>query len=379
MLVLCNFTFYFALTYLTALDSLTDVTYAAVASVDHKDGIVKSFKHTIFVDIVGRSCNSGSGSSSDKDVDVNSVTNGQMLNLCYDMSYVCVNTSNHANDEGSDLVSISGVVGSKLYSEPFREASISSSGEETNLSLKDTNITKEQSGLGLDLHTLNHNDVYSYADASSKKSACTNFVLDAPALQDDFYLNLVDWSLNNVLAVGLRNYVYIWNACSSNDHSVCWLGGYNGGLVLFLGLAMEKFRTLVIEVEVKVFCNEILAHKKLLLVCGLKWSYDNRELAFGGNDNRLFVWIQHSTQHVLKYYEHMAAVKAIAWFPHVHRLLASGGEENRNSNSNGRQDTENGNSNSNGRQDTVSKEGVGAEKKDTWKLTKKHGKFKLDQ
>ena len=28
-------------------------------------------------------------------------------------------------------------------------------------------------------------------------------VLDAPALQDDFYLNLVDWSAQNVLAVGL--------------------------------------------------------------------------------------------------------------------------------------------------------------------------------
>jgi cell division cycle 20-like protein 1 (cofactor of APC complex) len=28
-------------------------------------------------------------------------------------------------------------------------------------------------------------------------------VLDAPALQDDFYLNLVDWSSSNLLAVGL--------------------------------------------------------------------------------------------------------------------------------------------------------------------------------
>nr|GEW96100.1 suppressor of gamma response 1 [Tanacetum cinerariifolium] len=139
---------------------LKDVTYAAVASVDHKDGKVKSFKHTIFVDIVGRSCNSGS----DKNVDVNSVTEGQMLNLCSDMSYVCVNTSNHANDEGSDLVSISGVV-TKLYH------------------------------LG-------------------------------------------------------------------NDDSVCRLGGYNGRLVLFLGLAM---------------------------VCGLKWPYDNRELASGGNDIRIIL------------------------------------------------------------------------------------------
>nr|GEY83936.1 protein ILITYHIA isoform X1 [Tanacetum cinerariifolium] len=36
---------------------------------------------------------------------------------------------------------------------------------------------------------------------------------------------------------------------------------------------------------------------------------------------------------------------------------------------------ENGNSNSNGRQDTVSKERVGAGKKDTGKLTKKHGEI----
>ncbi|RWV98040.1 hypothetical protein GW17_00039136 [Ensete ventricosum] len=41
------------------------------------------------------------------------------------------------------------------------------------------------------------------------------FVLDAPALQDDFYLNLVDWSSHNVLAVGLGDCVYLWNACSS--------------------------------------------------------------------------------------------------------------------------------------------------------------------
>lgn len=30
-------------------------------------------------------------------------------------------------------------------------------------------------------------------------------VLDAPSLQDDFYLNLVDWSVNNVLSVSLLN------------------------------------------------------------------------------------------------------------------------------------------------------------------------------
>ncbi|VAH74706.1 unnamed protein product [Triticum turgidum subsp. durum] len=34
-------------------------------------------------------------------------------------------------------------------------------------------------------------------------------VLDAPSLQDDFYLNLVDWSSQNMLAVGLGTCVYL--------------------------------------------------------------------------------------------------------------------------------------------------------------------------
>lgn len=37
-------------------------------------------------------------------------------------------------------------------------------------------------------------------------------VLDAPALSDDFYLNLIDWSSSNQLAVGLGNCIYLWNA-----------------------------------------------------------------------------------------------------------------------------------------------------------------------
>lgn len=39
---------------------------------------------------------------------------------------------------------------------------------------------------------------------SKEKIAKTPFkVLDAPALKDDFYLNLIDWSSENILAVGL--------------------------------------------------------------------------------------------------------------------------------------------------------------------------------
>jgi len=46
-------------------------------------------------------------------------------------------------------------------------------------------------------------------------------VLDAPALQDDFYLNLVDWSNSNILAVGLDRAVYIWSAADQRVSKLC--------------------------------------------------------------------------------------------------------------------------------------------------------------
>ena len=57
---------------------------------------------------------------------------------------------------------------------------------------------------------------------SNRKIAKMPFkVLDAPQLQDDFYLNLVDWSSQNVLAVGLNRAVYIWSACTSRVTKLC--------------------------------------------------------------------------------------------------------------------------------------------------------------
>ena len=46
-------------------------------------------------------------------------------------------------------------------------------------------------------------------------------VLDAPMLQDDFYLNLVDWSSSNILAVGLNGAVYIWSASDQRVTKLC--------------------------------------------------------------------------------------------------------------------------------------------------------------
>lgn len=49
-------------------------------------------------------------------------------------------------------------------------------------------------------------------------------VLDAPALKDDYYLNLLDWSATNVLAVGLASNIYLWSATSSRVTKLTDLG-----------------------------------------------------------------------------------------------------------------------------------------------------------
>ena len=199
-------------------------------------------------------------------------------------------------------------------------------------------------------------------------------VLDAPGLQDDFYLNLVDWSKSNVLAVGLTSCVYLWGACTSkvtklcalpavgdsvtsvawNNNSTTLAVGTDSGDVQIWDPAVQKLiRTYEghsARVGTLAWNGQILAtasrDRNILLrdlrspssyfsklkghtqeVCGLKWSYDNVQLASGGNDNTLMIWsARRATAPVFKKLtDHCAAVKAIAWSPHQHGLLASGG------------------------------------------------------
>lgn len=199
-------------------------------------------------------------------------------------------------------------------------------------------------------------------------------VLDAPALQDDFYLNLVDWSSQNILAVGLGSCVYLWSACTSKVTKLCdlaqsedivtsvsWaqrgthlaIGTNRGEVQLWDAIKCKKVRTmtghsarvgtlawtgptlasgsrdrLIFLRDVRVqssFTDRLTAHKQE--VCGLKWSFDEPSfLASGGNDNQLHVVdSRNPTAPVHRFTDHTAAVKAIAWSPHQHGLLASGG------------------------------------------------------
>jgi len=227
--------------------------------------------------------------------------------------------------------------------------------------------------------------------ASRKISKIPFKVLDAPELQDDFYLNLVDWSSQNVLSVGLGACVYLWSACTSqvtrlcdltndNDNvtSVSWsergnlvaVGTHRGYVQIWDVAAAKRVNVLsghsarvgalawngdslssgsrdrlILQRDVRT--PSVLPERRLVghrqEVCGLKWSPDAQYLASGGNDNKLFVWSNTgsgsngggqtaananqggTTSPMQTYTEHLAAVKAIAWSPHHHGLLASGG------------------------------------------------------
>lgn len=59
--------------------------------------------------------------------------------------------------------------------------------------------------------------VHAKTPASAKSSSryipqAPDRILDAPDIVDDYYLNLIDWSPNNILAAALGSTVYLWNA-----------------------------------------------------------------------------------------------------------------------------------------------------------------------
>jgi cell division cycle protein 20 (cofactor of APC complex) len=212
-------------------------------------------------------------------------------------------------------------------------------------------------------------------------------ILDAPDLVDDYYLNLISWSADNILAVALAHCVYLWNAGSGEIHhlatiegdddyvtSVAWCTvagqskylaiGTNSNVVqLWDTQASRIVRTLrghtgrvasiawnqhwlssggrdslIIQHDVRS-ANHVVAKYKAheQEVCGLKWNDDGTTLASGGNENYLCIWdASMSSRHRDNYYssevsprlvlkQHKAAVKALDWCPFNRGLLASGG------------------------------------------------------
>ncbi|TPX59879.1 hypothetical protein PhCBS80983_g02140 [Powellomyces hirtus] len=185
-------------------------------------------------------------------------------------------------------------------------------------------------------------------------------ILDAPDLQDDYYLNLIDWSSTDILGVGLGTCVYLWSAASSKVRILeAVMGthlaiGTDSGLVQLWDIEKEKrvrqFQGHTKRVGTLSWNEEILSSgsrdktiqhrdararngtvdtsdRHTAEVCGLKWDYDGNQLASGGNDNSLMIWDRRrmDVPTWMPPNPHQAAVKALTWSPHKTNMVASGG------------------------------------------------------
>lgn len=201
-------------------------------------------------------------------------------------------------------------------------------------------------------------------------------ILDAPNFLDDYYVNLLDWSSTNILAVVLCDAVYTWNGETGEINMVMETPGdregeypsalswSEDGNFLAIGTSWndvelwdvnqrKKLRTMsghtgrvgvmdwnsfqlasgsrsgaIHHHDVRVanhLQGQVEHHTQD--VCGLKWSVDKRHLASGGNDNVLAVWTPDPSVStpLHNFTQHQSAVKAVAWCPWQNSLLASGG------------------------------------------------------
>jgi len=197
-------------------------------------------------------------------------------------------------------------------------------------------------------------------------------IMDAPDMADDFYFNLLDWSVGDDLAVGLGSCVHSWNNGNNRVTKVCALdcasvtsvswaqswqhlavGTSSGDVQIWDKAKCRKLRTMtghqgnvcsiawsgsvlstggqdgcIIHRDVREsphFFARVRAHRQQ--VCGLKWSPDDQQLASGSDDCKVRIWNlqSHSNTPVLESENHKAAVKALAWSPHQAGMLATGG------------------------------------------------------
>ena len=170
-------------------------------------------------------------------------------------------------------------------------------------------------------------------------------ILDAPNLVDDYYLNLLDWGKENIIAVALSEELYLWNdnnakstllmsyennntsSDDSNNNIITSLSWMQNGL--YLGIGLPDGIIHLWDINKKIKLREIEAHNKRVSclswnnnilssgskdayiknfdirlkypeiskikkhkqeICSLRYSIEGDLLASGGNDNMAYIW-----------------------------------------------------------------------------------------
>ncbi|CAL9074839.1 unnamed protein product [Musa textilis] len=172
-------------------------------------------------------------------------------------------------------------------------------------------------------------------------------VLNGMLVDDD--LNLLDWGSNNVLAIGLEDAVYLWDAANEStkllQDIVDGMEDENQSPVSSLAwrsnsiLTVGRFDGTVVDYDFRkddMFICFYNGHRRG--VCSLKWSgLSGRYLASGGLDKLVHIWdacmpiSRHhprQRQWLHRISSHTSIVKAVDWCPTRSNLLASGGGRN---------------------------------------------------
>uniref|UniRef100_A0A7S3YT40 CDC20/Fizzy WD40 domain-containing protein n=1 Tax=Lotharella globosa TaxID=91324 RepID=A0A7S3YT40_9EUKA len=195
-------------------------------------------------------------------------------------------------------------------------------------------------------------------------------ILDAPDLVDDYYINVLSWSSQNTLAVGLGPCIYLWDAATGSINLLCETPDEDDivtsvefmkdGHYLAVGTTskdvqiwdvnkQKQLRSMpghaarigslawnnhilssgsrdstIFNHDVRVANHHVHTYRgHEQEICGLTWSPDGTQLASGGNDNMCNIWDMTSSSPVHTF-EHKAAVKALSWCPTQRSVLATG-------------------------------------------------------
>jgi len=162
-------------------------------------------------------------------------------------------------------------------------------------------------------------------------------VLDAPDIVDDYYLNLISWSKDNVLAVAMGPSVYVWNASNGEiahivtlrgvgDYvsSVCWSTIPGNSKYLAIGTHSNMIQ--LWDTEAKRCLRKLHGHSNR--VSSLTWNPHKKWLTSGGRDSSILHHDVRCANHLVsKYRGHRQEVCGLKWNEDGH-VLASGGNEN---------------------------------------------------